>query len=89
MGEVILSIYKIDYDDALEGWQSNGWTVKNSNGTIKSKGGNILSNGGRVLNSTVIDSDLLKARKKALKILDKIKWKNKYYRRDIGFRVIK
>ena len=58
-------------------------------GTIKSKGGKILSNGGRVLNSTVIDSDLLKARKKALKILDKIKWKNKYYRRDIGFRVIK
>ena len=58
-------------------------------GTIKSKGGKILSNGGRVLNSTVIDSDLLKAREKALKILDKIKWKNKYYRRDIGFRVIK
>ena len=58
-------------------------------GTIKSKGGKILSNGGRVLNSTVIESNLLKARKKALKILDKIKWKNKYYRRDIGFRVIK
>ena len=58
-------------------------------GTIKSKGGKILSYGGRVLNSTVIDSNLLKARKKALKILDKIKWKNKYYRRDIGFRVIK
>ena len=58
-------------------------------GTIKSKGGKILSNGGRVLNSTVIDSNLLNARKKALKILDKIKWKNKYYRRDIGFRVIK
>ena len=58
-------------------------------GTIKSKGGKILSNGGRVLNSTVIESNLLKARKKALKILDKIKWKNKYYRRDIGFRAIK
>ena len=58
-------------------------------GTIKSKGGKILSNGGRVLNSTVIDSNLLNARKKALKILDKIKWKNKYYRRDIGFQVIK
>ena len=58
-------------------------------GTIKSKGGKILSNGGRVLNSTVIESNLLKARKKALKLLDKIKWKNKYYRRDIGFRAIK
>ena len=57
-------------------------------GTIKSKGGKILSNGGRVLNSTVIESNLLKARKKALKILDKIKWKNKYYRRDIAYKIL-
>ena len=58
-------------------------------GTIKSKNGKVLSNGGRVLNSTVVDSNLLGARKKALKILDNIKWENKYYRRDIGFRAIK
>jgi len=57
--------------------------------TIKNKNGKILSNGGRVLNSTVVASNLLGARKKALRILDNIKWKNKYYRRDIGYRAIK
>jgi len=36
--DIILSAYKIEYKDPLEGWQSNGWTIKNSNGTIKSKG---------------------------------------------------
>ena len=35
---IILSLYKIAYEDPLEGWQSNNWTVKNSNGKIKSKG---------------------------------------------------
>ena len=36
--DIILSAYKIEYKDPLEGWQSNGWIIKNSNGTIKSKG---------------------------------------------------
>ena len=58
-------------------------------GTIKNKHGKILSNGGRVLNSTVIASNLKEARDKALNILDNLNWENKYYRRDIGYRVIK
>ena len=58
-------------------------------GTIKNKHGKILSNGGRVLNSTVIASSLKEAREKALSILDNLNWENKYYRRDIGYRVIK
>ena len=57
-------------------------------GTIK-KGEKILSNGGRVLNSTVSMKDLRTARDKALGLLDKIEWENKYYRRDIGWRAIK
>ena len=36
--DLILSIYKIKYDDALEGWQSHGWKVKNSTAEIESKG---------------------------------------------------
>ncbi len=36
--DIILSAYKIEYTNPLEGWQSNGWTIKNSNGKIKSKG---------------------------------------------------
>ena len=57
-------------------------------GTKKNKNGKIVSNGGRVLNSTVIDTNLKKARNKALKILDSLKWENKYYRRDIGYQII-
>ena len=57
-------------------------------GTIK-KDEKIFSNGGRVLNSTVSMKDLRTARDRALNLLDKIEWENKYYRRDIGWRAIK
>ena len=50
--------------------------------------GKIVSNGGRVLNSTVVAASLKEAREKANKILDKIEFDNKYYRKDIGFRII-
>jgi len=56
--------------------------------TIKDEDGKIYSNGGRVLSSTVLNTSLKEARKRALKILDEIEWENKYYRRDIGFRII-
>jgi len=56
--------------------------------TIKDGKGKIYSNSGRVLSSTVSNTSLKEARKKALKILDEIEWENKYYRRDIGFRII-
>jgi len=49
----------------------------------------ILSNGGRVLNSTVMLPTLKSSREKALQLLDELNWKNKYYRRDIGWRAIK
>lgn len=57
-------------------------------GTIK-KDNKIYSNGGRVLNSTVTLDTLIDSRNRALELLDKINWKNKYYRRDIGWRAIK
>ena len=53
------------------------------------KNGKILSNGGRVLNSTVMLPTLKSSREKALQLLDELNWKNKYYRRDIGWRAIK
>ena len=53
------------------------------------KNGKILSNGGRVLNSTVMLPTLKSSREKALQLLDELDWKNKYYRRDIGWRAIK
>ena len=49
----------------------------------------IFSNGGRVLNSTVSKETLRKSRDRALQLLDEIDWAEKYYRKDIGWRVIK
>ncbi len=48
-----------------------------------------VSNGGRVLNITAIGYKFLKVRKKIIKTLQNIKWKYGFYRRDIGWRVIK
>ena len=50
--------------------------------------GKIRSNGGRVLNATVVSDSLKKARESALNALDILDWKNKYYRRDIGYKAI-
>ena len=57
-------------------------------GTLKKKDGKIYSAGGRVINSTVISDSLKQARDQALETLDNLDWENKYYRRDIGFKVI-
>lgn len=50
----------------------------------KSEGGQILTNGGRVLGLTAIASNLKEARAKAYGAVDKIHFKNKYMRKDIG-----
>ena len=36
--DFIISLYKIEYDDALEGWQSNGWKIQNTTAKVESKG---------------------------------------------------
>ena len=36
--DLILSLYKIEYEDALEGWQSNSWKIKNTTAKIESEG---------------------------------------------------
>ena len=40
---LIVSIFNIEYEDPLEGWQSHGWKVKNADAKIKSKGIEIAS----------------------------------------------
>ena len=49
----------------------------------------LVSNGGRVLNITSVDKTFRKTREKILKIIKIIKWKNGFFRKDIGWRVIK
>ena len=57
-------------------------------GTIMKKK-NLVSNGGRVLNITVLGSTFLKIRNNILKIIKKINWEYGFFRKDIGWRVIK
>ena len=48
----------------------------------------IYSSGGRVLNITSIGSNFKKIRKNIHLILKKINWKNGFFRKDIGFKII-
>jgi phosphoribosylamine--glycine ligase len=52
------------------------------------KEGNIFSSGGRVLNIVSLSNNLWKARNKAITYLNKINWKNGFFRKDIGWRAI-
>jgi len=48
----------------------------------------IFSNGGRVLNIVTKSESFKKSRELALSLIKKINWKNGFYRKDIGFKVI-
>ena len=50
---------------------------------------NIISNGGRVLNIVGKGQNFNQIRKKIIKLIKKINWKDGFYRKDIGWRVIK
>jgi len=49
----------------------------------------LFSNGGRVLNVVVLGNTFLKIRNHIFKIINKINWKFGFFRKDIGWRVIK
>ena len=48
----------------------------------------LLSNGGRVLNITSTGKNFLSIRNNILNLLKKINWKDGFYRKDIGWRII-
>ena len=49
----------------------------------------IYSNGGRVLNFVVLSNSFKLSRPKAIQLIEKLNWTNGFYRKDIGFKVIK
>ena len=51
--------------------------------------GKLISNGGRVLNITSTGKKFKEIRKNILIILNKINWKYGFFRKDIGWRIIK
>ena len=55
----------------------------------KYKDGNLLSDGGRVLNITSLGLNFFNIRSNIIKIIQKINFKNGFYRKDIGWKVIK
>ena len=56
-------------------------------GTIK-KDNKIFANGGRVLNFVSLSDDFLKARKNIIDNIQTLKWKDGFFRKDIGYKVI-
>ncbi len=57
-------------------------------GTLKKKN-EIISNGGRVLNFVSTSKDFLKCREEVIYLIKKLNWRNGYFRKDIGYKVIK
>ena len=49
----------------------------------------VLTNGGRVLCVTALGDDLNLSKENAYSAIDELDWDGKYYRKDIGFRVMK
>ena len=54
----------------------------------KQKENEIFSNGGRVLNFVSISSSFKESRERALKLINQLNWKNGFFRKDIGFKII-
>ena len=48
----------------------------------------IYSNGGRVLNFVIKSNEFKKCRDRAVQLIDQINWKNGFFRKDIGYKVI-
>jgi phosphoribosylamine--glycine ligase len=49
----------------------------------------LVSNGGRVLNITSAGKNFLNIRNRIIKLIKTLNWKNGFYRKDIGWKVIK
>jgi len=56
-------------------------------GTKKEKN-EIFSNGGRVLNFVSLSSSFKSSRERAIKLINQLNWKNGFFRKDIGFKII-
>tara|TARA_Y100000590_G_scaffold77786_1_gene86247 strand:+ start:175 stop:1440 length:1266 start_codon:yes stop_codon:yes gene_type:complete len=54
----------------------------------KKIGNEIFSNGGRVLNFVSLSKSFEDSRNKALKHINNLNWKNGFFRKDIGFKII-
>jgi len=54
----------------------------------KNKNNEIFSNGGRVLNFVSLSSSYINSRDRVIKLINLLNWKNGFFRKDIGFKII-
>ena len=48
----------------------------------------ILASGGRVLNFVSVSNSFKSSRERAMKLINQLNWKNGFFRKDIGFKII-
>ena len=94
MGVVMSSIgYPESYETGKEIFGLDRLTEKKGTKVFHSgtrlENNNVLTNGGRVLCVTALGDDLKQSNRNAYSAVQEIAWDGKYYRKDIGFRVIK
>ncbi len=61
---------------------------EDANNDIQKKDNKIYAVGGRVLNFVSLSKNFKTAREKIFSNLNKLNWKNGFYRKDIGYKVI-
>jgi phosphoribosylamine--glycine ligase len=79
-GKVITGIEAAEAEDGVAVFHA---------GTARNRDGAIVTAGGRVLNVCALGSDLKEAQRKANAACDRIHFAGAFFRRDIGFRVMK
>ena len=78
IGKEILGLHKFSKKNYIKVFHSG----------TRSENDNILTNGGRVLCVTALGDSLNESNKNAYSAVSEIDWDGKYYRKDIGFRVM-
>ena len=54
----------------------------------KKEGNEVFSNGGRVLNFVSLSSSFKSSRERVINLINQLNWKNGFFRKDIGFKII-
>ncbi len=82
--------YPYDYEKGhtIEGLPFETQNLKVFHAGTKAKNGLIETNGGRVLCVTALGKNTMEAQLNAYNCVEKIKWKDCFYRTDIGYRAI-
>ena len=83
--------YPLDYakGDPITGLEKDLLDTKVFHaGTALGEDGTVVTNGGRVLCVVGMGSSVLSAQTRAYERVDLIGWRNRYFRKDIGYRAV-